>query len=102
MSRWIEEARAFVGFSADDEARLRGFAERAHDQLPGVVSRFYASIERHAGMRRVVPDDDVFARLHRTFTAWLASGLTGAHDHAWYEARIRIGHRHVEVGLADR
>jgi two-component system, NtrC family, sensor histidine kinase HydH len=99
---WIDEAKAYLGFSAADEQRLRRFHGRARHRFGAVIDRFYDVIERHAGARRTITEGPAqVARLKGTLAGWLDTGLAGDHDLAWYESRARIGRRHVEVGLAS-
>ena len=100
---WIVEAVAYTGFSAADEEALRRFHAVAHPHYASVVEHFYAVIERHRDARRVITGGaDQITRLKHTLTAWLVSGLDGGHGDAWYQARARIGQRHVAIGLPAR
>lgn len=100
---WIEEAKVYVGFGADDEARLRAFHAVARHRYREVVDHFYAVIDRHAEARRVITEGPAqMERLKSTLRDWMDSGLAGDHDATWYEARARIGQRHVAIGLASR
>lgn len=100
---WIDEARAYIGFSEEDEVHLRAFHAVAEDRYDEVVAHFYEVIDRFPEARAVITGGAAQrARLAGTLRAWLASGLGGVHDRAWYEARVRIGARHVAIGLASR
>lgn len=99
---WVDEARSYVGFSSEDEARLRDFHARMHPRFAAVIDHFYDTITRHPRALAVITEGaNQIARLKCTLREWLTSGLTGDHDHAWFASRARIGRRHVEVGLAD-
>lgn len=99
---WIDEARSYVGFSSEDEGRLRDFHARMHPRFAAVIDHFYETITRHPGAMSVITGGTrQIARLKCTLAEWLESGLTGPHDESWFSSRARIGQRHVEVGLAD-
>jgi signal transduction histidine kinase len=103
MTSWIEEAKEYVGFSSDDEARLRRFDAVARPRYREVIDHFYRVIAGFEGARKVLTGGAAqVKRLEGTLFAWLETGLGGPHDAAWYDARARIGRRHVAVGLAVR
>jgi two-component system, NtrC family, sensor histidine kinase HydH len=100
---WLDEAKAYVGFAAADEALLRGFHDRMASHFAAVIDHFYEAITDNPQASRVITGGPAqILRLKGTLRAWLSSGLTGPHDAAWFAARARIGRRHVEVGLPDR
>jgi len=100
---WIEEAKQYVGFSEEDERRLHALHALGRAGYAAIIDHFYAVIEQFAGARQVITGGPPqIAHLKVTLLAWLESGVGGPHDLAWYEARSRIGRRHVAIGLASR
>ncbi|MEQ1506211.1 MAG: protoglobin domain-containing protein [Myxococcota bacterium] len=99
--RW-EELRRYVGFDAADAARLAEAWPRIEPGLEGVLDRFYARVTASDETRRVITDDAQLVRLRSTLRVWLRELMLGPHDDAYVERRLRIGRRHVEVGLDSR
>lgn len=100
---YLEEMKAYVGFGADDEARLQALYELVAGDLPAVAQRFYDKVMRHPAAAAVITDGPAqVARLHGTLVEWMTSGLLGPHDEAYYQRRSRIGRRHVAIGLPQR
>jgi PAS domain S-box-containing protein len=93
----------YVGWKAEDArgvADLRGFVL---PHAPGLIEDFYAEIGRHAEASQVITGGaEQVARLSRTLHQWLEELLTGPYDEAYMARRWKVGHRHVEIGLAQR
>ena len=51
------------------------------------------------GASAVLQNDAQMERLRCTLVEWMASGLLGPYDEAFYEKRSRSGRRHVQIGL---
>src|SRR5690606_15118570 len=64
---------------------------------------FYDEIFRHPEAARVITGGQPqLQRLHGTLYQWLEQLLCGPYDEAYMMRRWKVGHRHVEVGLAQR
>ena len=99
----FDEIKRYVGFNADDEARLRDLAARVGPHQDRIVDDFYAHILAHDDARRSITDGDAqVARLKRTLVQWIAGLFQGPWDEAYYERRARIGRRHVEIDLPQQ
>jgi len=98
----FDELKRYVGFDARAEAALRVLAEDLKPAFPRVVAIFYERIEEHPGAMAVFQDDAQIARLKGTLKVWLAELLSGPWDRGYFERRLRIGRRHVEVKLPQR
>ncbi|TNE92377.1 MAG: hypothetical protein EP330_01615 [Deltaproteobacteria bacterium] len=101
MTDW-RELVSYVGFTDEDRDLLTAFWPIAEPHIPDVVDDFYARVMRHPGTRRIIRDDAQMARLRRSMAHWLEETLRGPHDEAYFQRRLRVGHRHVEVGLPPR
>ncbi len=100
---YLQELKRYIGFGAEDAARLRQLHDEVEGELGAVTDHFYAVLMQHEGARAVITDGAAqVARLKRTLTDWVASGLTGPHDESYYERRSRIGRRHVAIGLPQQ
>jgi len=100
---YLEELQQYVGFGPADAACLARLHDLVVDALPVVSEHFYDVLVQHPGAAAVLtggaPQID---RLKRTLVDWMASGLEGPHDEAYYERRSRIGRRHVAIGLPQQ
>ncbi len=98
----IEEVRRFVGFTAEDEARLASLRPAVLAESERIVGQFYESLSQHEGARRVLRDADQVERLKATLARWLDQAFTGPYDSRYEESRGRIGQVHVRIGLPQR
>jgi signal transduction histidine kinase len=98
----FEELKTYVGFSADDSSNLKLLGETCREELPGVVDRFYESIDANEGARAVLFGPEQIERLKRTLNLWLRRLCFGPHDLDYYEERLHIGRVHVRVRLPQQ
>jgi signal transduction histidine kinase len=98
----LEELKSWIGFDAEDEARLRAFSPVAASHLTALADVFYARILAHPGASAVLADAAQVERLKLTLVRWSEELLAGPWDDAYRQRRERVGKRHVEVGLASR
>lgn len=102
MTSLLEKIKAYVGFGADDAELLLRFEPSARPHLQRIAERFYDSIARDPEAEAVLRGDAQIARLKQSLADWLATGLAGPHDQAYYERRTRIGRVHVKIALPQR
>jgi signal transduction histidine kinase len=102
MTGLLTDFKAFVGFTDEDSAALRGLLPAAEPHLERIAGRFYDAIRRHADARRVLTGPEQVERLRRTLVEWLRSGLEGPHDEAFHRRRASIGRTHVRIDLPQR
>ncbi len=101
--RYLDELKRYVEFGPADVTRLQRLHELVRDQLPAVAEHFYDVLVTHDGARAALTEGPPqIARLKDTLVEWMASGLAGPHDEAYYERRSRIGRRHVTIGLPQQ
>ncbi len=98
----FDEMKAWVGFTAGDEALLKASWRVVEPRLDEVTDRFYARVLANQGAAAVLKDAAQIERLRITLRTWCKELLNGPWDLAYYERRERIGRRHVEVGLEAR
>lgn len=101
-STFFEDIKAYVGFGAEDTERLRRLGERVSDALPQISEVFYDRMLSHPGALGVFEDLAQVHRLKLTLVDWMKTGLSGPHDEAFYESRLRIGRRHVQIALPQQ
>lgn len=98
----FDEMKAWVGFTGDDERRLREVWGVVEPRLGEITDRFYEQVLANPSAAAVLTDAAQIERLRVTLRAWCKELLTGPWDDAYYLRRERIGRRHVEVGLEAR
>jgi signal transduction histidine kinase len=99
VSAVLEELFAYVGFTADDAARLRELHPKLQPHFADVAARFYEAVWANPGAAAVLAGPEQIERLRVTLIDWMSTGLLGPHDDRFYEKRSRIGRRHVAIGL---
>lgn len=99
----IDELKRYIGFTADDAARLRAFAPLVEPHLAELSERFYAQIPAHPEAAAVFTGGaPQIARLKLTLQRWARGLFSGVYDAAYAEERFQIGVRHVQIGLPQR
>jgi PAS domain S-box-containing protein len=92
--------KQYVGFTADSAALLQRLHGVAEPSFVRIVDDFYDAIVGHPQASRTLTGGSVqIARLKQTLVAWLRDVLLGPHDAAHLERHLRIGRRHVQIGL---
>lgn len=99
---FFEDIKAYVGFGDEDTGRLRGLGARIEAEFPKISEVFYERMVAHPGAVGVFEDLAQVHRLKVTLVEWLRTGLSGPHDEAFYEGRLRIGRRHVQIALPQQ
>lgn len=90
----------YVGWTAEDAARVQSLAATLEPYLPALVDDFYQEIERHPDARRVITGgQEQVERLKGALLAWLRELFSGPYDRDYVLRRWRIGQRHLGIGL---
>lgn len=93
----------YVGWSADDAQRVAQLSPLVLPRAADLIADFYAEIRRHSEAARVITGgSEQIKRLSKSLEQWLIELLTGEYDDAYMARRWKVGHRHVEIGLAQR
>lgn len=93
----------YVGWSDADARRVATLWPLVEPHARKLVEDFYDEIFRHPEAARVITGGQPqLQRLHGTLYQWLEQLLCGPYDEAYMMRRWKVGHRHVEVGLAQR
>lgn len=98
----FDEMKSWVGFTEADTERLGALVSQVRPHLSGIAGRFYETIQRFPRARRVFADQAQVDRLQASLQSWIVQVLQGPHDHSFYDQHLRVGHRHVEVGLPQQ
>ena len=97
---FIENVKAYVGFSDDTSAALREAHPLVASHFGAIIDDFYATIEAHPGARAAITGGAAqIERLKRTLLQWIDELLRGPHDEAYFARRARIGRVHVRIDL---
>src|SRR5262249_20227337 len=98
--RRYQELQAYVGWQAEDAARVAGLRATLAPALQPLIDDFYSEIKRHAATRAVITGGEAqVGRLKKTLLAWLEELLSGVYDRDYVLRRWRVGWRHVQIGL---
>ena len=101
MNRVLDEILAYVELDAADRARLQALHAVLAPAFPAIADRFYVAVFANPGAAAILDGPAQIERLRVSLVDWMATGLRGPYDAAFYEKRSRIGRRHVEIGLAQ-
>lgn len=99
---FFEDIKAYVGFGEADSTLLREFGTKVEGDLIRISDVFYERMLGHPGAMRVFEDLSQVQRLKYTLVEWFRSGLSGPHGEAFYERRLQIGRRHVQIELPQQ
>ena len=93
----------YLGWSADDVRHVAALRALVTPSVDRLIEDFYAEIAVHPEASRVITGGaEQVARLSQSLRLWLDELLTGPYDEGYMARRWRVGHRHVEIGLAQR
>ncbi len=93
----------YLGWTEDDARRVAALGPLVAPHAASLVQDFYAEVRRHPeAMQVITGGSEQMVRLSRTLRAWLAELLAGTYDDDYMARRWKVGHRHVEIGLAQR
>jgi PAS domain S-box-containing protein len=93
----------YLGWTDDDARRVKALGPLVAPHAASLVQDFYAEIRRHPeAMQVITGGSEQMVRLSRSLRTWLTELLAGTYDEAYMARRWRVGHRHVEIGLAQR
>ncbi len=99
----LGELKRYIGFTADDAARLRSFAPLVEPHLVDLSDRFYEQIPAYPEAAAVFTGGAAqIARLKLALQRWARGLVSGVYDAAYAEERLQIGVRHVQIGLPQR
>lgn len=100
---FFAEVTNYIGFTAEDSARLAAFLPAAAPHFERISEHFYERIVSHPQAHQAISGgSEQIDRLKRTLVEWMRSGLAGPHDQDFALRRARIGYIHVRIGLPQR
>jgi PAS domain S-box-containing protein len=103
LAHRYREMQRYLGWTEADARRVAALGPLVEPHTGELVHDFYAEVRRHPeAMRVITGGSEQMVRLSRTLRAWLVDLLAGAYDDAYMARRWQVGHRHVEIGLAQR
>lgn len=99
MSEFLDEVLRYVELDDQDQALLRDLHGKLAPHFAAIAVRFYDVIAATPGAMAVLSGPEQIERMHGTLIDWMSTGLLGPYDDRYYEKRMRIGQRHVQIGL---
>lgn len=98
----LDEVIDYIGLDATEQQLLRELHPRLAPYFDEITKKFYDAALKNAGTASVLAGPEQVERLRCTLVEWMASGLLGPYDDAFYEKRSRSGRRHVQIGLQQQ
>jgi signal transduction histidine kinase len=95
----LDELKRYIHWTVEDEEALRRLHANAAPRFEEIAKIFYDTILQHEEARRSLTGESRVGHLKVTLCAWMERLLLGPWDDDYYEARARIGRRHVRIGL---
>jgi two-component system sensor histidine kinase HydH len=100
MIALFEELKRYVGFTAEDGARLKAIKPRLEPHFPAITEAFYARILEHSDARAALERGEKHVgQLKGTLVRWMGELFDGPWDEAYVTRRARIGRVHVQIAL---
>ena len=94
------ELQRYVGWTKDDEERVRGVADLLLGRASPLIDDFYDEIQRHPrAAQAITGGTEQIVRLKASLRRWLEQLLKGPYDHEYVVLRTGVGRKHVDVGL---
>ncbi len=94
------QLQAYVGWSPADATRIASAKQLVAPSFPEMIDDFYATIKRTDNAVKVLTGGDTqIKRLKQSLTSWINQLFDGNFDEVYVDQRLRVGHRHVEIGL---
>ena len=97
--RRYRELQEYVGWTAEDAARVSRAGTLLRPYLPALIDDFYSEIKRHPEADKVFADEHQVERLKLSLLNWLEQLFSGPYDSEYAIHRWQVGRRHVDVGL---
>lgn len=95
------ELQSYVGWTDEDGRHLQQLHRDVAPAIGEIVDAFYEELRRHpAAMKTITGGDAQIATLKQTLKFWIEELFRGPYDERFVAQRFRVGHRHVEIGLA--
>ena len=96
---FFEEIKEYIGFDEAVEERLRECKPIVKPHFADIVEAFYDALWANPRSRAVFTGPEQVKRLRVSLRRWLESSFTGPWDETYFALRMRIGRKHVDVGL---
>jgi two-component system sensor histidine kinase HydH len=89
----LAEILADVRLDKADRVRLRDAYDVIAPEIPAITANLEHWMQSPGGATAVAPS------LRDTLARWMTSGLLGPYDASFYDQRVWIGRRHLDLGL---
>jgi len=98
----LDQRLAFLGLTAEDLRYLQELRPLLEQHAGALVGAFYRHLLSFEPTRALLHDPDVKERLMKKQREYLLSLASASLDETYLAERVRIGERHMEVGLEPR
>lgn len=94
------QLQTYVGWSEEDAVRVAAAKQFVVSQFPAMIDDFYSAIKQTQDAVKVLTGGDTqINRLKQSLLEWIDQLFNGTFDETYVQQRLRVGHRHVEIGL---
>lgn len=95
-----QELMEYIDWTPQDAENVRWIKPVVEPEFPVMVDDFYDAIQRNRNTLKVLTGGQAqINRLKKTLIGWLDQLFTGPYDEEYVTRRLRVGSRHVEIGL---
>lgn len=100
-SELLSELVQLIGLTAEEQRLLGQLQTQAQAVAPRMSAAFYERLQQHDHTAEYL-HGRTMEGLHTTLRTWFVELFGGVYDEGYARQRIRIGQRHVEVGIPVR
>ena len=96
----FEDIASYVGWSDEDALRLREAKPLVEPRFREFIDDFYESLQKNPNTMQVITGgNSQIKRLKESLLVWIDQLFAGTYDENYVIQRLRVGTRHVEIGL---
>lgn len=96
----VAEMRRFIGITEEGRSLLAKLRDLMSSRGEAIEKIFYDKVRSEPATAEFLEGSNVESR--HVVSEWMMDLLTGNHDLAYFEKRVRIGVAHVRIGLPVR
>lgn len=96
----FEQLKSYVGWSDEDAHLVKNCKPLVEPKFEFLIDDFYEAIQRTSNAMKVITGGTrQIEQLKKSLTFWIHQLFDGPYDKDYVIGRLRVGTRHVEIGL---
>lgn len=96
----FQELAKYVGWQVEDATRIQAVKPIVEPRFEFIIDDFYEVIRQTPATMSVITGGELqINRLKQTLINWIDQLFSGKYDEVYVIQRLRVGTRHVEIGL---